>query len=121
MAQMSIRMDADQYARIQSAARSSGNSMESWARDLLLAAALAPATPERYGIHGRVPGRVTLKRFGARPNETVVSGEGWTLDAADAVKEAEELVRRNEPGDRESAVTLLKAHFEIVVEMGLSS
>ena len=119
MAQMSIRMDADQYARIQSAARISGNSMESWARDLLLAAAAAPATPERYGIHGRVPGRVTLKRFGARPNDTVLMGEGWTLAQADAVKEAEDLVRRNEPGDRASAVALIKQHFKIVAEVGV--
>jgi len=29
------------------------------------------------------------------------------------------LVRRNEPGDRENAVALLKEHFEIVVEVGI--
>ena len=40
-------------------------------------------------------------------------------NVADAMKSAEMLVRRNEVGDRESAVALLKEHFEIVVEVGV--
>jgi hypothetical protein len=119
MAQMSIRMDDEQYASLQAAARNAGNSLESWARDLLIAAAQAPVVRERYGYRGMGPGLVNLKRVSNHPGGTGATGQGWDQDTADAVKRAELLVRRNEAGDRESAVALLKEHFEIVVEVGV--
>lgn len=119
MAQMSIRLDDEQYASIQAAAQNSGKAMEKWARDLLVAAAQAPVVRERYGYRGMGPGLVNLKRVSNNPGGTVATGNGWTQDVADAIKRAEMLVQRNEPGDRESAVALLKEHFEIVVEVGV--
>lgn len=119
MAQMSIRLDAEQYASIQAAAQNSGKAMEAWARDLLIAAAQEPVVRERYGYRGIGPGVVNIKRVSSHPNGTVATGAGWTQEVVDAVKRAEMLVRRNEPGDRESAVALLKEHFEIVVEVGV--
>lgn len=119
MAQMSIRLDTEQYASIQAAAQNSGKAMETWARDLLLAAAQAPVVRERYGYRGMGPGLVNIKRVSNNPGGTVATGNYTGQEQADAVKRAEMLVRRNEPGDRESAVALLKAHFEIVVEVGV--
>ena len=119
MPQMSIRLDAEQYASIQAAAQNSGKAMEAWARDLLIAAAHAPVVRERYAYRGIGPGVVNLKRVSNALGCTVATGQGWDQETADAVKRVELLVRRNEPGDRESAVALLKAHFEIVVEVGV--
>ncbi len=119
MAQMSIRLDAEQYASIQAAAQNSGKSMEGWARDLLIAAAQAPVVRERYGYGAMGPGRAQVRRYSNAPGATVTTGEGWSQETAEAMRRIKALVQRNEPGDRESAVALLKDHFEIVVEVGV--
>lgn len=120
MAQMSIRLDAEQYASIQAAAQNSGKAMEAWARDLLIAAAQAPVVRERYGYRAVEMGsKAIVKRHSSHPNGTVVTGEGWDQEVATAMDYIKALVQRNEPGDRESAVALLKEHFEIVVEVGV--
>lgn len=119
MAQMSIRLDAEQYASIQAAAQNSGKSMEGWARDLLIGAAQAPVVRERYGYRAMGPGKAIVKRHSSHPNGTVLTGEGWDQDTANAMQRVKMLVTRNELGDREGAVALLKEHFEIVVEVGI--
>ena len=119
MAQMTIRLDADLYASIQAAAQNAGKPMEAWAREALLAAARTPVVRERYGYLGIMPGVVSIKRMFSHPSGTVVTLHDVTQEAKDAVKRAELLVRRNEIGDRESAVALLKEHFELVVEVGI--
>ena len=82
-------------------------------------AAAGPVVRERYGYRAFVPGKAVVKRVSAHPNGTVVTGEGWSQDVADAMQTVKALVQRNEPGDRESAVAVLKEHFEIVVEVGI--
>lgn len=119
MPQMSLRLDAEQYASIQAAAQNSGKSMEGWARDLLVAAAQGPVVRERYGFGAMGPGKAQVKRYSSQPNGTVTTGEGWSQEVADAMRRVNALVMRNEPGDRESAVALLKEHFDIVVEVGV--
>lgn len=119
MAQLAIRCTDEQYASIQDAARASGKAMEAWARDLLISAAAGPVVRARYGYSAMGPGKALIKRASDHPGGTVATGNDWSQDVADAVKRAEMLVRRNEPGDRESAVALLKEHFEIVVEVGV--
>ncbi len=116
MPQMSLRLDAEQYASIQAAAQNSGKSMEGWARDLLLQAAAGPVVRERYGYRAMGPGKAVVKRHGSH---TVATGDGWSQEQGSAVERVKALVQRNEPGDRESAVALLKEHFEIVVEVGV--
>lgn len=119
MPQMSLRLDTEQYASIQAAAQNAGKSMEGWARDLLVEAARGPVVRERYGYGAMGPGKAQVKRHSSHPNGTVTTGEGWTQEVADAMQRVKALVMRNEPGDRESAVALLKQHFEIVVEVGV--
>ena len=119
MAQMSIRLDVEQYASIQAAAQNSGKAMEAWARDLLIAAAQAPVVRERYGYGAMGAGRAQVKRYSSQPGGTVTTGDGWSQEVADAMKRVKALVIRNEAGDRESAVALLKEHFELVVEVGV--
>jgi hypothetical protein len=119
MPTLTLRCSDDQYASIQAAAQNSGKSMEGWARDLLLAAAQAPVVRERYGYDAMGPGRAQVKRYSSHANGTVTTGEGWSQDTADAMRRVKALAQRNEPGDRESAVAILKEHFEIVVEVGV--
>lgn len=120
MPQMSIRLDDAQYASIQAAAQNAAKSMEGWARDLLLAAAAGPVVRERYGYRAVEMGsKAIVKRHSSHPNGTSVTGEGWSEETARAMEYIKTLVQRNEPGDRESAVALLKEHFEIVVEVGI--
>lgn len=119
MPQMSLRMGTEQYASIQAAAQNSGKSMEGWARDLLMAAAAGPVVRERYGYSAMGEGKAIVKRNSSHPNGTTVTGAGWTQEVADAMGRIKLLVIRNEPGDRESAVALLKEHFELVVEVGV--
>lgn len=119
MAQMSIRLDAEQYASIQAAAQNSGKAMEAWARDLLLAAAYGPVVRERYAYRAMGPGSAIVRRASSQPNGTIATGNNWTQEVADAMDRVKLLVIRNEPGDREAAVALLKQHFEIVVEVGV--
>lgn len=119
MPQMSLRLDAEQYASIQTAAQNAGKAMEAWARDLLLEAARGPVVRERYGYGAMGPGKAQVKRHSSHPNGTVTSGSDWSQEQADAMQRVKALVMRNEPGDRESAVALLKEQFEIVVEVGV--
>jgi len=119
MPTLTIRCSDEQYTSIQAAAQAAGASMEGWARDLLISAAAAPVVRKMYAYRGMGPGSVILKRVSDDPNGTVTTGQGWTQEVDDAVKRAKMLAIRNEPGDRESAVALLKEHFEIVVEVGI--
>ena len=119
MSQMSIRLDAEQYASIQAAAQNSGKAMETWARDFLLATAQAPVVRERYGYGAMGPGNAQVKRYSSQPNGTLTTGAGWSQEVADAMQRVKAFVTRNEPGDRESAIAILKEHFEIVVEVGV--
>src|SRR5262245_39599209 len=119
MPQMSIRLDETGYASIQAAAQNAGKSMEGWARDLLLAAAAGPVVRERYGYQAIGPGKATVKRYSGKPNDQTVVGAGWDQATAGAMQRVKMLIIRNDPGDRESAVALMKEHFEIVVEVGL--
>lgn len=119
MPTLTIRCSDEQYASIQAAAQNAGTSMEGWARGVLDAAAAAPVVKERYAYRAIGPGKAIVKRVSSHPNGTVVTGEGWSQETADAMQRVKLLATRNEPGDRESAVALLRGHFEIVVEVGL--
>lgn len=119
MATLTIRMDDDAYAAIQAAGAASGKSMEAWARELLLDAARGPVVRERYAYRALGDGKAVVKRYSNHPNGTTVTGQGWSQETAGAMERVKALVIRNEPGDREAAVALLQAHFEIVVEIGV--
>ncbi len=119
MPTLTIRCSDEQYTSIQAAAQAAGASMESWARDLLTSAAAAPVVRKMYAYRGMGPGSVIIKRISDNPGGTVATGQGWTQEVADAVNRAKMLVRRNEPGDRENAVALLKEHFKIAGEVGI--
>lgn len=122
MAQLLIRDIADTaHEAIKQAAAASGQSVEGWARSVLLAAAEAPIVRRRYGYRATGPGaaRATILRHG--DGAGAIGGGGTNLSEAQAAayQRAKALIQRNEQGDQAAAVALLQAEFEIVVEAAI--
>ncbi len=121
MPDMSIRgISEEEYAALKQHAQAAGKSLETWARDLLLASANKPVVKERYAYRfytkaGGGHGKIT--RRDNRPGGTGSVYTGLSREEADAVRRIEDIIRRNDPGDRERAVAMLMERFEDVVEV----
>lgn len=120
MPDMSLRgFSDDQYAGLKAQANAAGKGLEPWAKETLLATLKAPVIRERYAyrVYSTGGGRGKVTRHSDHPNATSATFSGFNQEEADAMKRAEDLIRRNEAGDRERAVALLQQTFEDVMEV----
>jgi hypothetical protein len=120
MPDISIRKFSDEeYAAIKEKASAAGESMEGWAKALILQAIEAPLVRERYAYRFFGPGdaRGTVRRLSDDVNGVGGGFHGMTTLQVHAVRKAEDLMRRNDPGDQLKAYDLLKAQFEEVFEV----
>jgi len=76
-----------------------------------------PIITTRYGyrVYGKA-GRGIIKRYSDDPRGTSATCVDFDAAEADALKQAEDLIRRNQPGNREEAVAILHEAFREVFE-----
>lgn len=120
MPDMSIRgFSEDDYAALKSQASAAGKGLETWARETLLNTLKAPVVKARYAyrVYAASGGHGKITRHSSHVNGTSATFSNFNQEEAAAMKRAEDLVRRNEPGDREKAVSLLQQTFEEVMEV----
>jgi hypothetical protein len=99
-------------------ARGAGKDRMTFIRDLLIKAATEPIVKERYAIRfstdtGLASGM--LRRIGDRVERVGVTG--LTVEAWQVIAQVEKIMLRNDPGDREDAIHLLKRDFSRVFEV----
>lgn len=120
MPDMSIRgFSQEDYAALKGQASVAGKGLETWAREILLATLKAPVVKERYAyrVFSKNGGYGKITRQSDAPNETSDTCRGFSEEEAKVLSRAADLMRRNEPGDREKAVALLQSAFEEVMEV----
>jgi hypothetical protein len=68
--------------------------------------------PEVYGfrIIGQV-GKGAIRRYSSHINGTSTTFANFNQDEADVMQHAENFIRRNQPGDKERALSLLVSQF----------
>ena len=119
MAQKLIRDIPDEIMiAIEAKAAAAGQNTEAWIRDLLIQAAAEPIVKERYAFRfttdtGLAKGM--LRRVHDNIERVGVTGltvEGWRV-----IGQVEKLMLRNNPGDREDAMHLLRSNFNSVFEV----
>lgn len=89
-----------------------------YVRSLLNKAAQEPLIAERYAyrLYGK-QGKGVIRRQGNHPNDIGGGAANFSEEEFAAYKQAQDLFRRNAPGDRERAVSLLQAAFDEVIEI----
>lgn len=99
-------------------AAESGIDRMAYIRNLLTQHASGPVVKERYAyrVYTTSGARGKITRHSDHPNGTGSGFSGFNQEEADAMRRAEDFIRRNEVGDREKAVALLQATFEEVME-----
>lgn len=120
MAQKIIRnIPDDVMAAIEQKAQAAGVSSEEWIRGLLVREASTPIVRERYAyrVYAKSGARGKITRHSDHPNGTSATYENFNEDEAKVLSRAADLMRRNDPGDREKAVALLQSAFEEVMEV----
>jgi|SRR5215469_9706186 len=119
MAQKLIRDIPDEtMAALEAKAAAAGQNTEAWIRDLLIQAAAEPIVKERYAFRfstdtGLAKGM--LRRV--HDNVERVGVTGLTVEGWQVIVQVEKLMLRNNPGDREDAMHLLKSNFNSVFEV----
>lgn len=119
-AQKLIRNIPDEdLAVLEQKAQAAGMNAEEYIRGLIHRDVSTPIVRERYAYRFYGPGdaRGIVRRLSNDLNGIGGGLNGATREQADAVRLAQDLMRRNEPGDQLKAYDLLKAHFEEVVEV----
>ena len=99
-------------------ARGAGKDRMTFIRDLLIKAATEPIVKERYAIRFSTDtglARGMLRRV--HDDVERVGVTGLTVEAWQVIGQVEVLMRRNNPGDREEAIHLLKSNFNSVFEV----
>jgi hypothetical protein len=119
MPAFTVRCSDEQHAAWKHAADAAGVGLEHWVKQIADNAAARPITRQRYAYRAAGPGKATVKRLSDLPDGVTIIGEGWSRETADTMQKIKLLIIRNEPGDRETAVGLLKSVFETVVEIGI--
>lgn len=116
-----IELPDDVASALSIKARGAGKDRKNYIQDTLISIA-ASSVVERYALHfsttdnSGVTGQI--RRFNNDLNGTHTTFIGArTIEQTNAINEASNLVRRNEPGDREEAIHVLKTHFNNVYEM----
>ncbi len=87
--------------------------LEPWLKEQLAILAQGPVIKERYTI--RISGIGQIRRFSDQLTSTTY--KSVSQDEAGILARAENMVRRNEPNDREDALDLLRSHFDDVYEV----
>lgn len=89
-----------------------------YVRSVLGKAAQEPLIAERYAyrVYGE-QGKGVIRRQGNHPNDIGGGASNFSEEEFAAYKRAEDLMRRNAPGDREKAVAMLQSVFEDVIEI----
>lgn len=122
MPDMSIRgFSEDDYAALKAQASGAGKGLETWARETLLNTLKAPMIKQRYAYRAYATGggHGKISRHDDGPNGTSATFDHFNRKESEVFRRAEDLIRRNEAGDRERAVALLLQTFEDVVEVPL--
>ena len=123
MAQKLIRNIPDEVmAALEQKASAAGTNSEDYIRQMIIRDAGLPLVKVRYGIrflseNGAAHG--TIRRYEDHPNGVGGGCGSLSQEQFDAYNTAKELVRRNQPGDRERAFALLGKHFDIVNEIAV--
>ena len=120
MKQKLIRDIPDEVmSAIEQKAQAAYMNSEEWIRKLLIRVSTEPIVRERYAYRFYGPGdaRGSVRRFSDHPNGIGGGYDHCSQEQMQAVKRAQDLMRRNEPGDQLNAYDLLKAHFEEVIEV----
>lgn len=109
----------DEMAAIKEIASGAGQSREGWGKSLILQAIQAPMVRERYSYRFYGPGdaRGSVRRLSDHVNGVGGGFDHCTMKQMQAIKQAQDFMRRNEPGDQLKAYDLLKEHFEQVFEV----
>jgi|SRR5579872_4116432 len=91
----------------------------SYVRDLLNKDAQSPLIAERYAYRFYGPGEATgiIRRLSNHVNGIGGGSDHCTMKQMQAIKQAQDLMRRNGAGDREKAVAILQGEFEEVFEV----
>lgn len=120
MAQKVIRNIPDEVmSALEQKAQAAGVSSEEWIRSLLVREASEPMVRERYAyrVYAKSGARGKITRHSDHPNGTSATYENFGEEEASVMRRAADLMRRNDPGDREKAVALLQSVFEEVMEV----
>lgn len=106
--------NSDEIEKIDALASAVDMSRHMWMKEAVLNATKAPVVKERYAIkvYG-FNGRGTIQRHG---NGVGGGCSNFTQNEFDAYTKAKDFVARNEPGDRERAISILQDAFEEVFE-----
>lgn len=116
MPDISLRkFSEEEYAAIKAHAAATDQSMEGWAKALILQAIQAPVVKSRYVLKAYGPDAAHVQ---IRRDEDTIGGGASNLSEEQmrAYKLAQEFAKRNQPGDREQAHDLLSRSFETVFE-----
>jgi hypothetical protein len=100
-------------------AQAAGIDRMAWIIDLLTKVAAEPIVRERYAYRFYGPGeaRGLVRRLSNHVNGVVGGSDHCTMLQMQALSRAQDLMRRNEPGDQLKAYDLLKSHFDEVFEV----
>jgi hypothetical protein len=116
-----IRDVPDDVARAltEKAMRAGTMDRQAWIRKKLIELAAEPIITERYAyrVYSESGSKGMIKRYSDHPNGTSATFSNFSQQEADTIHKAEDLIRRNGPGDREKAVALLQGAFEEVMEV----
>lgn len=118
MAQFHIRdFPDDLVSKVEALASASNLSREAWLRELVINATKQPVVKKEYSIrvYG-AKGKGLIRRYGDGPNNVGGGSNDFSQVEFEAYKKAGDYVSRNEPGDRERAISLLQNVFEEVFE-----
>lgn len=99
----------DALERLSTKAKAVDLDRTDYVRSLLVKASALPET-YAYRVHGQV-GRGTIRRYSNDVRGTSSTYSNFNQDEANVMREAEDFVRRNAPGDKEKAFELLTSQF----------
>jgi hypothetical protein len=91
-------------------AKAEGKDRMNWLVDQLHKMAVTPSQ-YAYRVYGTSGGKGTIRRYSDHPNGTSPTFSNFNQDEADAMEHASNFIRRNAPGDRERAYSILVEQF----------
>lgn len=100
-------------------AQATGKDRMTWIIDLLTRVASEPIVRERYAyrFYGPDDARGIVRRLSDHVNGVGGGYDHCTMKQMQAVSQAQDFMRRNDPGDQLKAYDLLKSNFEQVFEV----
>jgi len=109
----------DVMSAIEQKAQAASQNSEEWIRNLLIRVAGEPIIRERYAYRFFGPGeaRGMVRRLSNHVNGVGSGFDRCTEAQAQAIRQVQDLMRRNDPGDQLKAYDVLKSAFEEVFEV----